>query len=251
MAITITSLNVTEGYAALTVLTQAQLNLAVSDTETYCNVKLRLNIIQLAKDVMDNATYTFNDDGNHFLATPLIDLMAQLAQNETVTGQWSFSGATTFNASITGGASSKATFPGQPRCRAYIPSANQTIAHATLTAMSMGAESYDVGNLHDNGVNPSRITVATGNTGLYIFNAQATFDANATGYRTLAIYKNGSKVCETKEFSPNAAQQTTLNLHYQDEAAVNDYYEAFVYQTSTGNLDLIHTVSFFSAIKVW
>jgi len=251
MTISISTLSVTEGYASLTVLTQAQLNLAVSDTETYCNNKLRANLMQLAKDVMDNATYTFNDDGNPHLANPLIDILAKLADNETVTGQWSFDGATTFNSTVTGGASAKATFPGQPRVKAYITTANQSIADTTLTALSLGAETYDVGDLHSNSTNPSRITVATGNTGLFVFNAQVVFAASNVGFRTLAIYKNGSKLCETKEFNPHATEQTTLNLNVHDVAAANDYYEAYVYQSSGGALDAIHTVSFFSAIKVW
>ncbi len=251
MAITITSLDVTEGYAALTVLTQAQLNLAVSDTETYCNVKLRFNLIQLAKDIMDSATYTFNDNGNPHLVTPLIDLMAQLAQNETVSGQWSFSAATTFNSTVTGGANNKFTSAGQPRCKAYVSTINQSVGNAVLTAMSMVGEIYDVGSLHDNAINPSRISVAAGNTGVYIFNAQATFAASNVGYRTLAVYKNGSKLGEVKEFGPHATEQTVLNIHIQDVAATNDYYEAFVYQSSGGALDLVKDISFFSAIKVW
>lgn len=251
MAISISTLDVTEGYASLTVLTQAQLNFAVSDTETYCNNKLRANLMQLAKDIMDNATYTFNDDGNPHLATPLINLFATLADNETVTGQWSFNGATTFNSTVTGGASAKATFPGQPRVKAYVSTANQSLGDATLTAMSMTGETYDVGGLHDNATNPTRITAVSGASGLFIFNAQAVFAASNVGYRTLAIYKNGSKLCETKEFAPHATEQTTLNVNVHDVAAVNDYYEAFVYQSSGGALDLVHTVSFFSAIKVW
>ncbi len=251
MAISITTLSVTEGYASLTVLTQAQLNLAVSDTETYCNVKLRYNLMQLAKDIMDNATYTFNDDGNPHLVTPLIHLCAKLADNETITGQWTFSDVVTFTSRISGGANTIVSVTGQPRCRAYVSTANQSLADTTLTAMSMTAESYDVGDLHSNATNPSRITVGSGKSGIYSFNAQATFAASNVGFRTLALYKNGSKVCETKEFSPHATEQTVLNIHYQDEVAVNDYYEAYVYQSSGGALDLVHTVSFFAATKVW
>jgi len=251
MAITITALDVTEGYASLTVLTQAQLNLAVNDTETYCNTQLRYNLMQLAKDTMDNATYTFNDDGDASLATPLWDLCAQLADNETVTGQWIFSDSATFNSTMVGGASHIATSAGQPRVKAYMNAADQVIPDITATALAFTAETYDVGALHSNALNTSRITVVAANVGVYIFNAQAVFAADATGLRTLMIYKNNAKICEVKEFNPEAAEETTLNVSFQDECITDDYYEAFVYQSSGGNLSVMQTVSFFSAIKVW
>lgn len=249
MPITITALDITENYAALTILTEAELNEMVDSAEDYINEKIRLNLIQFASDVMDPATYVFNDDGVPTFATPLINLVGRLAENETVAGQWTFTDITTFNAAVNG--TSVFTSTGQPRCRAYRPTINQTIANATPTALSLGAETYDVGAMHDIATNPNRITIPGGGSGIYNFTSQVTFVANNVGWREVRLYKNGSQVAIVKEFGPHATEQTVLNLTYQDSATVGDYYEIYVYQNSTGNLDIVFDVSNFAAMKVW
>jgi len=249
MATSITALSVTEAYAALTVLTFNQLHTAfVTSVETYCNTQLRLNLVQLALDVFGNE-YSFNDDGIQTLATEFWDTAAQLGYHETVTGSWTFSSATTFNAKITNTSNITSN---QQKCKGYINAAAQSVADTTPTALLLDGEAYDVGSMHSVSLNTSRITIPEGGDGTYIFNAQATFAASNVGYRTLSIYKNGSVIAVVKNFAPHATEVTVLNVTVQDVGTATDFYEAYVYQSSGGVLDINAgiSVSFFTCIKV-
>lgn len=73
MAITISDLNATENYDDGTVLTEAQLNTMVASIETYANVSLKLNLIQLAKDAFPEASYAFTSDGVKAITSTLWD----------------------------------------------------------------------------------------------------------------------------------------------------------------------------------
>jgi hypothetical protein len=107
--------------------------------------------------------------------------------------------------------------------------------------------------LHDNSTNPSRITIPSGGSGIYIFNAQVTFDNNNTGRREVYIYKNGSQIAVSKLFNPDATQDSVLTIFVQSPCSVSDYFEVFVYQNSGGALDVVQgqASTFFSALKVW
>lgn len=250
MPTSITALDVTEPYAALTVLKQSQLNSMVDSIEDYINAQLRLNLVQLAIDTMGDS-YAFTDDGVASLATPLADLAGKLADNEIVTGAWTFSGAVAFSAAVT--STSTFTSSGQNRARAYRTTSNQSLSDATATAISLGAESYDVGAMHDNSTNPSRITIPTGGSGTYSFVGQITFDNNATGRREIAIYKNGSKVAENKNFTSDGTEDTAIQVFFLDSSSQGDYYELYGYQNRGGALDVIfgEFKTFFAAHKLW
>ena len=250
MAPTITTLNATEGYASLTILTQAQLNAMVASIETYCNTQLRLNLEQMAYDVLGD-TYSFNDDGVQTRINPVVTDYAQKAAAESITGAWSFSN----NLSFTGKVSSTNTFTstGQQRVRCYLTTLDQSLADATAAAILFNAETYDVGLLHDVGSNPNRITIPANASGTYIFNAQVTFDANVTGRREIYLYKNGAKIAETKLFGNSATEETVLNIYCQELCTDGDFFEVYAYQNSSGALDVLkgERVTFFSCIKVW
>lgn len=245
----ISDLDITEDWAAFEVLTEEDLHTAMVDMETAYNTGFKLNIYQFAADVFEN--YTFNNDGNATLGTPLETLCAKLADNETVTGSWTFQGSVSFEEPVT--SDNTFTSSGQMRCHANKVTTNQSITDATITGITLNNEVYDKGSMHDNSTNSERITIPTGGAGIYAFFGQVTFAANATGRRELYLYKNGSKVAEAKEFNPDGTETTVLQVNYQDEASVNDYYELRVYQNSTAALNVIAgaTSTFFTALKAW
>lgn len=246
---------ISEPYAALTILRQSQLNTAIGDNvsgsvEFYLNTNVRNNLNQLALDVF-GATYDYTNDGVAAFATPLTDLAARLADNETVTGTWTFSAALTFSSTVT--SSSTFTSSGQMRARAYISGANQNIGNSATTALNFNTETYDVGTMHDVAVNTNRITVPASGAGIYVIDAQVTFAANVTGRREVYIFKNGSQIAEVKEPTNSATEETTLQISCHDNAAAADYYEVQVFQNSGGGLDVVlgERITYFSAMKVW
>ena len=248
MATSITPLNITESYQALKILKQSQLNETEGSAEDYINSNVILNIVQAAVDTF-GSTYAFTNDGIPALTIPLIDQAALLADNETVTGSWTFSSPV----SHSGVVSSTSTFTssGQHRCRVYVSTSNQSISDATPTGLNFLGEGYDVGALHDTGVNPGRITIPTGGSGLYQFLGAVQFAANATGYRYVAIYKNGSEMVRSSAASASASTTSDLQVQLHDQCNQNDFYELYVYQNSSGALDVNKNITFFAAMKVW
>lgn len=242
--------NITENYDALKILRETHLNTAMSYIETQFNTYTKLNFDQIALDVF-GVSYTFDNDGVANRGTALVDAVATLAENETVTGAWTFSGALTLSNTVTSSSSFTAT--GQPRCRVYLDSAVQVINDATITAINFNSESFDVGAMHDNSVSNNRITIPSGGDGVYSISGCVNFEASVTGKREIYIYKNNSVIATAKQNANSATETTILNIDILDTAAAADYYELRVYQNSSGGLDVNNgaAVTFFSAVKNW
>lgn len=73
MAISITDLAVTEGYADGTILTFAQLTAAMTSIESGLNTRGFRNIEQIAKDCFPEASYTLDSDGAKNITSTLWD----------------------------------------------------------------------------------------------------------------------------------------------------------------------------------
>lgn len=121
------------------------------------------------------------------------------------------------------------------RCKVY-DNAAQTLTTGVAAVVSCEGEDTDAKGLHNPAVNPSRITVAT--AGRYEVKAQCAFVANATGYRQVAILKNGAAVASVRVPAVSGVS-TTLQAVGSVLCAVNDYIEMQVLQTSGGNLDTV------------
>lgn len=243
-------LDITENWQDLEVLFEEQLHTAMLDIENFINTNVKLNFQQLGLDVFGN-TYEFNNDGVATLPTPLIDLIAQLDQDEEINGAWTFKDTVQFEQPIS--SSSTISSSAQPRTKAFRDVSNQSIPNNTFTAVNLNSEAYDIGSLHDNVVNPQRFTVPSGAGGSYSFKAQAVFAANNTGYRQAVIRKNGSLFAVVYDGAPSATADSSIQVAVDDEASVGDYYEFYVFQNSGGALDLLENVelTFFSCRKVW
>jgi hypothetical protein len=118
-------------------------------------------------------------------------------------------------------------------------SATLSIATSTYTAITFNTEQYDTDSYHSTVSNTSRITIPAGKTGYYQINAQGTFaPSGGGGVRTLAIYKNGSKIVETPEVSAPGGQYPGPAIVYNGYFTAADYFELYAYQTSGGSIDL-------------
>jgi hypothetical protein len=114
--------------------------------------------------------------------------------------------------------------------------AETTIANATFTAVAFSAEKYDTDNFHSTSTNTSRITIPSGKAGKYLITGKLNFNSNATGYRQIAIYKNGSSL-SYNAFAVVNGNVTGVTIVSLDSLAEGDYLELFGYQTSGGNLN--------------
>lgn len=242
-------LTLTRNYAALQIYRQSQIDLPYDEIEAW-TTDTNNNLAQIALDVF-GAGYEYTNDGVAQFPTALVDRAAILDENETITGSWTFDDTVQFNQPV----NSTSTFSssGQPRVKAYRAFTNFTIPDGIVTDLALNEETYDVGNMHDLVSQNQRIIIPSGGSGSYILSAQVTFDPNGTGRREIRVEKNGSTIAQAKEFNPDASEQTVLQITFQDQAAVGDFYDLVIFQNTGGNLDVIfgEQVSYFTAMKVW
>lgn len=117
---------------------------------------------------------------------------------------------------------------------------NQTISDSTATGVSFTSEtSKTTTGMHSNSTNPERL-IAT-EAGVVHLNCIVYWTGNATGTRTLQIRKNGTAILATNIRNNLGAGNFSQQVQVHDLAAVNDYYEVIVTQSSGGNLDVIGT----------
>jgi hypothetical protein len=115
---------------------------------------------------------------------------------------------------------------------------NTSISTGTYTALPFATEQFDVGGFHDTVTNNTRVTIPAGKAGYYQFNLQAYFSANGTGTREMILYKNGSGIysSDSAYMQPSGTNGTTTNSAVVVSAAVSDYFQLYIYQTSGGGL---------------
>ena len=126
----------------------------------------------------------------------------------------------------------------------------QSVSNSSLVNLTFDVENADVGNLHDNAVNNSRVTVtATNNLGAWLLVANVLFATNATGYRELSILKNGGTVNQMRRTAVSGLAGEILVM---SEAVLDpspgDYFQVQVLQTSGGNLNVF---GHFKVLHLW
>ena len=116
-----------------------------------------------------------------------------------------------------------------------IKTANQSTASGTLNAITFDAEIYDTSNLHDNTLNPSRITIPEGWTWA-VFTASIRWESNMTGFRLLRFDKNGAIFVGAATHRKRAQSESEDSISSPVIPVVEgDYFEVQVMQTSGGN----------------
>lgn len=115
----------------------------------------------------------------------------------------------------------------------------QSISNGTYTAVNFQSEVYDTDGFHDNATNNTRLTIPSGKAGKYLITAQANFASNSSGFRAIAIMKNGSaSQIAYANSAPISGTSFTFAFSCVVSAAVADYYEMNVYQSSGGSLNV-------------
>jgi hypothetical protein len=133
--------------------------------------------------------------------------------------------------------------PTQFRASAY-RNTTQAIGDSSWTSVQLNAEDYDVGTMHDNATNNTRVTIPTGGGGVYLIKGRVAFAATATGTRAARFYKNNAtalaQVNVSNAGAADAVSQTTATI---EVLAAADYIEFQVYQNSGGNLNAGHATN--------
>ena len=147
-------------------------------------------------------------------------------------------GSTSQVLTVSGGVPSWAT-PSTPSYSgaSVYNSAYISIPNNTDTLLTFNTENFDTSSYHDTSTNTSRLTVPT--TGKYLITANIGFAANATGYRTGQIKKNGSTNVGTigTNPTPNGTFDTQISNSVVVSATAADYFEIQVFQSSGGALN--------------
>lgn len=121
----------------------------------------------------------------------------------------------------------------------------QSIPNSTETAISWDGETYDPFGMHEGVTNPSRMTVAV--PGRYLVVVVAKFATNASGDRSLRLFKNGAIVTYVTDRA-NSAGSSYKSFTYVLELAASDYIEIYAHQTSGTALDLGGTSALESSV---
>lgn len=131
-------------------------------------------------------------------------------------------------------------------CRAAV-SHSTTFSLATsgtAAALPYDTEARDVGGMHSTVTNNSRITVPAGAAGDYRISATVEFAANATGYRTVTLRKNGATTIAVVRVPATATLATVITCtRLCVSMAVGDYIEVLGTQLSGGALNVTGSTS--------
>ena len=126
----------------------------------------------------------------------------------------------------------------------------QSISNAVWTSCLFTQEAYDTDNIHDNAINPNRLTVPAGVTRVR-FHAGLQFVANFTGIRLIRMRKNGLLLSVDDDrsayqpwvtFSPHIQNVFDHGTAYTSglcRVDTGDWFELQCYQSSGGNLNTI------------
>jgi hypothetical protein len=120
-------------------------------------------------------------------------------------------------------------------------SAAQSIANDTLTTVTWNSEDFDTNDFHSTSTNTGRFTIPV--AGKYLINAMIGWDTTAnTNTKTVTMRKNGADLFKSNGLGSNKDYQSQ-SLQYIASAAVNDYFEILVYQTSGGSLNILQNAN--------
>lgn len=112
----------------------------------------------------------------------------------------------------------------------------QLISNATSTAMSWSSADFQVNQTTSWVIgDPTKVYART--TGKFLICAFASFASNATGYRQFSIKINGTATSYVTIPAVNG-DESGQSLSTVISLTSGDYVELFVYQTSTGNLNV-------------
>jgi len=140
-------------------------------------------------------------------------------------------------------------------CRVY-NNAAQSISNGANTILNFNQEASDTGLMHDNSTNNSRITIPSGEGGVYVFAAIVMWAHNTTGQRHVEFRVNGNTSLSGYTCNGvvgDASASLALTFTIIREFSAGDYVEIRVYHAANtalninGTTEQAHT---FSCVKV-
>lgn len=111
----------------------------------------------------------------------------------------------------------------------------QELSNATWTALNFATEVFDPTDNHSSTSNTSRIRPSKG--GIWEVHGYIDWEANTTGNRGLALYKNGISIKEYW-FRPDGSGNCSNVMTWVLNLTTADYIELYAYQNSTAALDV-------------
>lgn len=188
-------------------------------------------------------TFATRNNGDVIQATHVGDLQDEVTAIEDglLNGKapLNSSNSTLANLSVLGGSTfASLTLTAQQRSILF-HSTIQSLNDSALTALTFDSEDLDVGSMHSTSVTPTRVTIPAGGGGFYRIYAQTWFNANATGFRELALYKNGTggTLLQTS-YLQAGTNGITVTIEWSGTLIAGDYVEVYGQQTSGGGLAL-------------
>ena len=122
--------------------------------------------------------------------------------------------------------------------------ASQSISNATFTAITFASEQFDTSGIHDTTTNTDRFTVPSGKGGYWLFNGNCNFASNSTGFRQIALVKNGSLTgSEPNPATFSGSNDVAMPISAVFNLIAGDYMSLYAYQTSGGALNVDGTTS--------
>lgn len=125
-----------------------------------------------------------------------------------------------------------------PHCSIFESTA-QSVATSTETDLTSNEERSDIGGMHSSVSNTERITVPSGEGGLYTIAAVVNFAANATGFRQLLFRVNNTTNYDAFALPNNGAGAATIfGTSRSLVLAAGDFVTCRVFQNSGGALNV-------------
>lgn len=128
---------------------------------------------------------------------------------------------------------------------------NQAIPNNTVRVVAWDAESFDIGDFHDNETNNSRLTIPE--AGIYQVNALVAWSTNGSGERLMTVIRRrgGTTTTQLTDVRLPGSSLTPQSVSGLLSLQAGDILEVTVFQTSGAELNLVSTSPMqFSAVKV-
>lgn len=127
------------------------------------------------------------------------------------------------------------TTPNFVGCSIY-NSTSFSISNNTATRITCNSEFFDTHGFHDTSTNTARITIPAGYAGKYLVSMGFRYEANASGDRTVSIYKNNASFVELAGDTGGSGGPQYPRGSVIINLAAGDYIEMYTQQTSGSTL---------------
>ena len=116
-----------------------------------------------------------------------------------------------------------------------------SIPDSTWTPITFDTETFDHNGYHSVATNTERITIPSGQKGVYMMGGAIAFVADNVGVRQVRLALNGSTAYLNTSTVHAPSATNTCRIHLSTIAVLDtaDYVTIDGYQTSTGNLDCV------------